>query len=433
MLDIIAVLIPAIFFIVIIIATIIKKINKTLVSIIVGLITLIFVLFYYNFSFADVLLKLVGREDLGYIKIYMLIIGMNLITSVLYESDVFQFIALKTIKLTRGNRILMFILFGVLTVFVSSFISNLLTIFVIAPITILLTGILKTDAEPYLVLEVILLNVGALITLTSSNLNILVCSLFDINFTEFFIYFAPLGFLLFGVTMVSAYFLMRKQLKMPDNTQIQYLKNFDDWSIVKDKSLFYRALIIFIITMVFIVLFSEFLGLVAILSGFLMIVFVVKDKEEGIKKINLNTIIYFAGIFITLEALKLSGLFDIVGNVLGSVLPLNPFLIALVILWVTGSLSSMVANIPLALAFSPIVENLLPFIGDAYTPLLVTALICGSNLGDNLFPAGDVAIQLDIVEQQGGRRITIKTFFKIGFILAILQLIITSFYLYFLV
>ncbi|TFF87833.1 MAG: hypothetical protein EU549_04080 [Promethearchaeota archaeon] len=433
LIDIIAVIIPAILFILIIVASIIKKINKTLISIIAGLISIIFVLWYYNFSFAEVLLKLVGREDLGYIKIYMLIIGMNLITGVLYKSDVFQFIALKTIKLTKGNRILMFILFGVITVFVSSFISNLLTIFVIAPITILLTAILKTDAEPYLILEVILLNVGALITLTSSNLNILVCSLFDINFTEFFILFAPLGFILFGITMVSAYFLMRKQLKLPDKTQIRYLQEFDDWSIVKDKKLFYRALIMFIITMVVIVLFSDYLGLVAILSGFLMIVFAVKDKEEGLKNINMNTIIYFAGIFITLEALKLSGLFDIVGSTLGSFLPMNPLLIAIIILWITGLLSSMVANIPLALAFSPIVENLLPFIGNVYTPLLVTALITGSNLGDNLFPAGDVAIQLDIVEQQGGKRIKIKKFFKVGFILSMIQLIISSFYLYFLI
>jgi Na+/H+ antiporter NhaD/arsenite permease-like protein len=393
---------------------------------------MVFVLFYYNLDFGDAILRLVGRSDLGYIKIYMLIIGMNLITAVLYDSGVFQFLSLKTIKLTKGNRILMFIIFGTMTVFISSFISNLLTIFILAPITILLCGILKIDAEPYLILQVILLNVGGLITLISSNLNILVCSLFDIGFTEFFVLFAPLGFILFFITIFLTYLLLRKQLKPPDKTQIQYLQQFDDWSIVKNKKRFYRALIMFIITMVFFIVFSDYMGLVSILSGILMIIFVVENKEEGLKKINLNTVIYYAGIFITLEGLKLSGVFEFLGNSLGSVLPTDPYLIALVILWVSGSFSSVIANIPLALAFSPIIENLVPFIGEAYVPLLVTALITGSNLGDNLFPAGDVAIQLDVIEQQGGKRIKVKTFFKIGLILGIIQIIITSFYLYFL-
>ncbi|TFF85555.1 MAG: hypothetical protein EU551_03780 [Promethearchaeota archaeon] len=432
MIDVIAITVPLILFIAIIVATVIKKINKTIVSITAGLLTMVFVLSYYGFNFGDVILRLIAREDFGYIKIYMLIIGMNLITAVLYESGVFQFLSLKTIKLTKGNRILMFIIFGTMTVFISSFISNLLTIFILAPITILLCGILKIDAEPYLILQVILLNVGGLITLISSNLNILVCSLFDIGFTEFFVLFAPLGFILFFVTMLLAYLLLRKKLKPPDKTQIQYLQQFDDWSIVKDKGRFYRALIMFLITMVSFIVFSEFMGLVSIFFGILMIIFVVENKAEGLKKINLNTIIFYAGIFITLEGLKLSGIFDSLGEFLGTVLPSNPYLIALVILWTSGSFSSVIANIPLALAFSPVIEKL---IGEnlAIRPLLVTALITGSNLGDNLFPAGDVAIQLDIIEQQGGKRIKVKTFFIIGFILGIIQLIITSFYLYFLI
>ncbi|MBD3230064.1 MAG: hypothetical protein GF329_17935, partial [Candidatus Lokiarchaeota archaeon] len=364
MIDIIAIIVPLVLFILIIIATLSGKIDKTIVSITCGLLVMVFVIFWYNFGFADVLLTLVSRDDLGYLEIYMLIIGMNIITNVLYDSGVFQFIALKTVKLTKGNKIFMLLIFGVVAVFISSFISNILTIFILAPITILFTGILKIDAEPYLVLEVIMVNVGGMITLISSNLNILVCSLFDVNFIEFFLYFAPLGFILIFVTIFLSFIILRKQIKNPEKDQVKYLQQFDDWSIVKDKKRFYRASVLFIITMVFFILFSDYLGLISMLSGFLMIIFVVKDKKTGLANININTVIYFAGFFITLEGLKLSGIFELLGSSLATALPANPFLISVIILWLTSATSSMIVSIPVALAFSPIVENLVGFLGD---------------------------------------------------------------------
>ncbi|TFF87991.1 MAG: hypothetical protein EU549_03820 [Promethearchaeota archaeon] len=433
MIDIVAIIIPMIFFILIIIATLFEKVDKTLVSITAGLLTVVFVILWYNFSFGDVLLKLVSGDDLGYLEIYLLIIGMNIITNVLYDSGVFQFVALKTVKITKGNKILMLLIFGVVAVFISSFISNILTIFILAPITILFTGVLKIDAEPYLILEVIMVNVGGLITLISSNLNILVCSLFDINFIEFFLYFAPLGLILIFVTILLSFLILRKRLKTPEKKQVKYLQQFDDWSIVKDKKRFYRASIMFIITMIFFILFSEYLGLISVLSGFLMIIFVVKDKKSGISNINMNTLIYFAGFFITLEGLKLSGVFELLGSSLVYILPEDPFLISIIILWLTGGISSMIVSIPIALAFSPIVENLVYILGNAYTPILVVALISGTNLGDNLFPVGNVAIKLDIIEQNGSQKIKMKNFFKLGFIVAIIQLIITTFYLFLLI
>ena len=430
MIEIIPMIVMVALFILIILGVVIKRLNKTIISVIAGIITIIFLIGWYAYSFTDSLFLMVGGAELSYLKLFMLIIGMNIITIVLYESGVFQFITLKTIKFTKGKVWRMLLIFALVTVLISSIISNLLTIFVIVPITVMFCSIFKIDAEPYIILEAIVVNIGGLITLISSNLNILVCNIFSITFGQFFVYFAPLGFILIFITILLAYFLLHKKLQKPSEKYVRYLEEFDPWSIVKDKKQFYKAIIIFIATIIGFILFSDYLGLISIISAMLMLLFVVKDKKKGFESIKMSTILYFAGIFLTLEGLKISGLFTLLGTSLSIILPENILIISLIILWISAFASAPVANIPIALALSPIIQKLvsLPFVGEKYKTTLVTSLILGANLGDNLFPAGDNIIFIDISEQNG-QKLSFKKFFIVGFLISIVHLVIASFYL----
>eukprot|EP01087_Luapelamoeba_hula_P023709 TRINITY_DN877_c0_g1_i1.p1 TRINITY_DN877_c0_g1~~TRINITY_DN877_c0_g1_i1.p1 ORF type:complete len:517 (+),score=89.91 TRINITY_DN877_c0_g1_i1:306-1856(+) len=153
----------------------------------------------------------------------------------------------------------------------------------------------------------------------------------------------------------------------------------------------------------------------------LLVVSGIHDVEKVLEKIELGTLLFFAGLFVlmhTLEEMELmSYIADLATEIVGKV-PEGDARLAvaiLVILWIGAIASAFIDNIPFTKAMIPIVNELAN--SNMGLPLqpLVWALSYGTCLGGNgtIIGASANVVAAGLAEQQG-HPITFVTFFKVG-------------------
>ncbi|XP_066999019.2 P protein [Anabrus simplex] len=179
------------------------------------------------------------------------------------------------------------------------------------------------------------------------------------------------------------------------------------------------------------------LGWTALLGAILLLLLAEHEDMEGLlARVEWSTLIFFAALFVLMEALSRLGLIDWIGQQTEYVIMLVPEshrLLAsiLLILWVSAAASSFVDNIPLTTMMVRIVVSLSQK-SDINLPLqpLVWALAFGACLGGNGTLIGSSAnVVCAGVAEQHGYRFTFMQYFKIGFPVMILSICVTSVYL----
>ncbi|KAK9886498.1 hypothetical protein WA026_016778 [Henosepilachna vigintioctopunctata] len=175
----------------------------------------------------------------------------------------------------------------------------------------------------------------------------------------------------------------------------------------------------------------------ALLGALLVILLYDKDEVVGIfSRIEWSTLLYFAALFILMEALSKLGLIDTIGTktqmIISSVNPEYRLAVAIMlILWVSGLASAFVDNLPLTTMMIKIVKNLSSE-AELNLPLqpLVWSLSFGACLGGNgsLFGSSANIICAGVAEQHG-YKFSFTDFFKVGVPILFLTLSVTTGYL----
>ncbi|XP_062513972.1 P protein-like [Corticium candelabrum] len=179
------------------------------------------------------------------------------------------------------------------------------------------------------------------------------------------------------------------------------------------------------------------LGWIAVLGAVWLIVLAdVHQLELLLEKIEWATLLFFAALFILMEALKEMHLIQFIGDSTASLIKKVPeehqLLAALIlIVWISAIASSFVDNIPFTTAMIPIILNLgndeslnLPL------PPLVWALAMGACLGGNgtLIGASANVVCAGLAEQYGCP-FSFNYFFKYGFPMMLGTVLIATVYL----
>ena len=105
-----------------------------------------------------------------------LLFGMMVIVAVLRRTGYFEYIAILTAKRTKGNPWILLVSLGTITTVASLFLDNVTTVILMAPVTVLISGILGISAIPLLMAEALLANTGGVATLVGDPPNILIGS-----------------------------------------------------------------------------------------------------------------------------------------------------------------------------------------------------------------------------------------------------------------
>ncbi|XP_063898610.1 P protein isoform X1 [Helicoverpa armigera] len=181
------------------------------------------------------------------------------------------------------------------------------------------------------------------------------------------------------------------------------------------------------------------LGWTALLGALLLLLLAERDDLEPIlARVEWSTLLFFAGLFVLMEALSKLGLISWIGNMTESLIlqvgeESRLAVAIMLILWVSGIASAFVDNIPLSTMMVRVTARLAAPRGLAL-PLapLAWALSFGACLGGNgtLIGASANVVCAGVAEQHG-YRFTFVQFLKIGFPIMIGNLIVASLYLLF--
>ena len=320
-----------------------------------------------------------------------LLFGMMVIVAVLRRTGYFEYIAILTAKRTKGNPWILLVSLGTITTVASLFLDNVTTVILMAPVTVLIAGILGISAIPLLMAEALLANTGGVATLVGDPPNILIGSASGLSFMDFVVNLGPIVLVAWFVTLALIRLLFRKEMaEVPSN--VEALEALDEDEALKDRVSANKVLIILAAVVVLFFLHNTLhlqAGLVALIGAAAALIWLQPDLEKVMEGIEWPILLFFAALFVIVGGIKASGLLDLAGESLTGLSSQDVILVGVVLLWGSAVASALIDNIPFTIAMIPIIQVLdRPDLD--ITPLW-WALALGAGFGGNGTPIGSTA------------------------------------------
>ncbi|MEA3454703.1 MAG: SLC13 family permease [Candidatus Caldatribacteriota bacterium] len=365
-----------------------------------------------------------------------IIIGMMIFTIIAKESGIFQYLALKVIKYSKGNPLILLITLSLLAGFLSSILDEITTLLFLANITLAITFILGISSLPFLISEIIFSNIGGLATYIGTPVDIMIGSAANLNFYDFIYHMTPISLILVTVNIFYLINLFKDTLRKNNipTEIISRLNKIDEKKAITNPVLFKNSLLILSIVLIA-SFFSHIINLnlaIIYLSGAIILLIISQDRPDEIyAQIDWRVIFFLMGLNILAGTLVENGLIEIVSSKLLSFSGENLNFLSFITLGLSTFMSSFFDNIPIVALTIPIIKNISHHLGSTNITVLWWALALGTNIGANgtLIGTASNLIVADIAEKNN-QPIPFWYFVKIAFPLVILNLIIASIYIY---
>jgi Na+/H+ antiporter NhaD/arsenite permease-like protein len=369
-----------------------------------------------------------------------LLIGMMILVNITSKSGVFEYAAIKSAKMAKGNPILILVILSLLTALGSAFLDNVTTVLLIVPVTLSVTRMLKVNPVPYLISEVLFANIGGTATLIGDPPNIMIGSANKhLDFNAFLFNLTPIVFIITIVTVIILYFIYRKKL-VTTPEQIEKLMKLNEKEYIRDRVLMVKSLSVLGGTMLGFMLHSLLhldAALIAITGATILMLIAVKehDIEEVFAHVEWVTIFFFAGLFVLVGALVDIGLIKTLAQKVLAITGGDIKYASILILWVSGIASATIDNIPFVATMIPLINDMA--VGMGLTPdapqieVLWWSLALGACLGGNgtLIGASANVVVAGIASREG-HGFSYFDFLKIGFPLTIIALLLSHAYIF---
>lgn len=359
-----------------------------------------------------------------------ILVGMMLLVAVIKNSGIFEYIAIKAAKIAKGRPWPIMVIFILITAVCSGMLDNVTTVLLVGPMTLAITNILKVDPVPYIITQIMASNIGGTATLIGDPPNIMIGSAAKLSFVDFILNtgFATVFVIIVG--LICMYFIYGRKLFVTDEA-IAKVMQLDENKAIKDKKLMHESVIV-IILVALCFIFHDQLGVqsctVAIAAACIMLLIGGQEPEEIIADVEWPTILFFIGLFIVVGGMKKVGVITMLANALVAATGGNMIITMMVILWVSAIVSSFLDNIPFVATLIPMILTMQAE-GMDVAPIW-WALSLGACLGGNGTLIGASAnVVLSGISKNNGHPITFGQYFKIGFPMMILSIIVCSVFL----
>ncbi|MBI5892179.1 MAG: ArsB/NhaD family transporter [Deltaproteobacteria bacterium] len=363
-----------------------------------------------------------------------LLIGMMVIVAVCQRTGMFQYLAIKSAKVAKGDPWRLMVMLAVVTAFVSAFLDNVTTVLLMAPLTILFAEEMKIDFYPFLFVEIFASNIGGTATLIGDPPNIMIGSAAGLSFMDFVRNLTPPIIVIMAATLVPFYFIYGRKLKVADDVK-QRIMAFNELDAIKDWALVRKCLAVLALVIGGF-LFQRQLHLepatIASLGAGVLLFLTGDDVHEISTKVEWTTIFFFTGLFIVVKGIEEVGLISMLAKGLMDITAGNKTVMVLSILWVSAIASAFIDNIPFVATMLPLIKEVGVQMGgsDAVLPLW-WALSLGACLGGNGTMIGASAnVIVAGISDRAGRPFNFIEYMKMAFPLMLISIIISTIYLY---
>ncbi|WP_211227734.1 ArsB/NhaD family transporter [Shimazuella kribbensis] len=369
-----------------------------------------------------------------------LLIGMMILVTITNTTGVFQWLAIKTAKLVRGNPIHLLMMLSLLTAAVSALLDNVTTVLLIVPITFSITRILKVNPVPYLISEVIASNIGGTATLIGDPPNIMIgAANKHLTFNAFLMNLGPIAVIILFTTLLMLYFIYRNKLTVTEEDR-QKLANLDENESIENIPLMKKSLFVLGLTIVGFTLHSILhveASVIAFVGASLLLLIGLNEHqiEKTFASVEWTTIFFFAGLFTLVGGLQEVGVIKYVAQQVLNLTNGDLSLAAIYILWISGIASATIDNIPFVATMIPLIQEMANSLGvSVNAPAINTlwwSLALGACLGGNgtILGASANVIVASLAAKEG-RGFSYMEFLKIGAPITLVSLIITHIYIF---
>ncbi|MCX7910097.1 MAG: SLC13 family permease [Endomicrobia bacterium] len=373
------------------------------------------------------------------INVLSIIIGTLLISNLIVESGIAEYIAEKIITKTKNIKWTILVL-CITTGLISMFLENVATLIIVSPIALEISKKLNINPTKIIFSLAISSNLQGTATLIGDPPSLLLAAATGMNFLDFFFYKGkPSIFFAVELGAISSfivlYFIFRKEKQ----------NDFKTLSTSKVKSWIPFYILCFKIFALIVVsiltshnkegVFLTFAGIICLICGiFALLVkkIVLKTTiSEGLKKLDWETILFLIGIFILVESIEISGTIEKFCDFLLKTIGTNKFIIYTVFVFSAVLISGFVDNVPFFLTMIPVAKIISSELGISLE-LLLFGLLIGTTLGGNITPTGASAniVGWGIVKKEGYNPSFID-FVKIGLPFTIAAVLPTYLFIWF--
>ena len=358
------------------------------------------------------------------------LVGMMLFVAVVKSSGLFEYIAIWSAKLTRGQPMAILAVFAVITAVLSAFLDNVTTVLLIGPMTIAITQILDVNPVPFLLSQIMASNIGGTATLIGDPPNIMIGSAAGLGFTDFILNTGPVVLIILAV-VVGIFILMYRGNLHVESENMEKVMELDEKLAIKDVSLLRKSVIMIVLVVIGFV-FHDQLGIesatVALTAAGVMLLIGGQDAEDVILGVEWSTILFFIGLFVVVGGLNSTGVIAMLANGMLNLVGDNEMLAIVLILWASALISAFLDNIPFVATLIPMIQTMQQ--GGMDVLPLWWALSLGACLGGNGSLIGASAnVVLAGVSAKNGYPITFMSYLRKGFPLMLLSIVICTVYL----
>jgi Na+/H+ antiporter NhaD/arsenite permease-like protein len=397
-----------------------ERLDRTLIALLGGLLVVVLGIVDQEEAFAAI--------DFNVI---FLLAGMMVLAGGLSKTGFFEYVAGYAIHFSRGQPFRLLIILSILTALLAAILDNVTTVVLLTPVTLSIARTLKVSPFPYLISQIFASNIGGTATLIGDPPNILIGSAAGLDFGAFLLNLAPVVVIIM-IAFVGIMWLAFGRNMEDDADRLDILATVDPGAAIKDRRLMFRALAVLILTLVGF-LFHSVLGLeaatIALLGATVLMLVGPLDPHEALRDIEWNTLFFFVGLFMLIEAVVHVGIVGGIADALAEAAGGNLTIATLGILWFSALASAIVDNIPYTATAIPVVHQLADS-GLKAEPMW-WALALGACLGGNLTIVGASAnIVVANLAARDGHPITFMQFFRYGLGVVIVSLLISTVYLY---
>lgn len=382
-------------------------------------------------------------EGIDFNTIFLLI-GMMVIVGIMKDSGVFQYVAILSAKLVRGNPRLLLIVLSVITAVFSALLDNVTTVMLIVPITLLLTEQLKLNPYIFLVAQIFASNIGGMATLIGDPPNILIGSAVGFSFMDFVYNTGPAS-LIIMIVMIGFFDLVWGRKLTTTLKARAHLINYKPEEALTDKPLLMKSLFVLALV-IFGFVWGHGHGIepgTTALTGaaLLMLLTIFKFDAEtqthkvhkALGEVEWETIFFFIGLFMLVYGVEHAGLLSLLGSKLLDLTGGDLALTGFVVLWASAIFSAIVDNIPFVATMIPLLESTADSFGgmDKIEPLW-WCLALGACLGGNgSIIAASANVMVASFAERAGHRISFMKFLKLAFPMMIATIAIAHVYVKF--
>ena len=370
----------------------------------------------------------------------MLLTGMMILVSLIKQSGFFTIISVRIAEFTKGNPVKILCLFSVVTALMSAFLDNVTTVLIVIPIIIELTRGMGLNPKNYVLSQAIISNVGGTATLIGDPPNVIIGSKVGLSFNQFIVNLTPVIIPIFIIVLVYIWYINRVEFK-PINTSMVKLVSvelllekirFEFSNVRVDQNLMIKSIACLMLAILLFVtqtLTGMAPGVVALGMAMILLIISKANVEHVLEEVEWSTLLFFTGLFILVGALEEYGVIDWIAHNVFMNVGDNPYVIVLMVLWVSGIASGFLDNIPFTITMIPIIRLMLES-NPIPNNILWWALALGACLGGNITMIGSSANIVSVgIAKKYGVEISFIDFMKKGLIISLISLVLSSVYL----